>query len=85
MLQENVREIDKSVRALVAAVIRQAVLDLNAMHCPKKNRNKGMCQVPDEDVRKTAKDFLLSEDTLQCALSLGISVSKYRELVTVKC
>lgn len=81
MLAEPINPVDRTVRALVAAVLRQAVLDLNAMHTPKKQWKKGLGQIPDETARKSARLFLQSEDGQAMALKLGITSTKYKAVL----
>lgn len=82
-LSTPTRDVDRGSRALVAAIIRQAVLDLKAT---KLVRNKYVhpntsVTVIDYELQQSAKNFLRSKDCEECAMILGISQKNIQALV----
>ena len=77
MILEDTKESRESQegKSLIAAVIRQAVQDLDI--APRKGKKK----MEIEMIRQSARNFLRSEDAKVCAMALHIPMSKYQLLL----
>jgi len=81
LIEGTGHDVNRAGRALVASVIRQAVLDLKAVHTPKRHDTKERKSVPDEESRISARHFLKSSHCAECAEVLGISLRKFNAFV----